>query len=153
MSQEKKKFPWKTILIICAMLAIGFCAGLGIGEVLGPLIKELPKEQFFAGLIGAYVWLLVANFLQTVIHEAGHLVFGLMSGYQYCSFRIGSFMWIKQDGKMRVKRFSLAGTGGQCLMAPPDLVDGKMPYVLYNMGGCLANLIVSVIPAAIVLVS
>ena len=102
MSQEKKKkkFPWKPILIIAAILAISFCAGIGIGKAFAPWIKKLPTDQFFTGLAGAYLWLLLANFLQTVIHEAGHLVFGLLSGYQYCSFRIGSFMWIKQDGKI-----------------------------------------------------
>lgn len=88
---------------------------------------------------------LVACLLHIIIHEAGHLVCGLLSGYQFASFRIGSFMWIKEDEKIKCKRFSLAGTGGQCLMSPPDLVDGKIPYVLYNLGGSLANTVIAVI--------
>ena len=36
-------------------------------------------------------------------------------------------------------------------MAPPDMVNGKIPYVLYNMGGALVNIVLSVIPLAIVL--
>lgn len=88
---------------------------------------------------------LVACLLHIIIHEAGHLVCGLLSGYQFASFRIGSFMWIKEDEKIKCKRFSLAGTGGQCLMSPPDLVDGKIPYVLYNLGGSLANIVIAVI--------
>ena len=35
------------------------------------------------------------------------------------------------------------GTGGQCLLAPPELVDGKMPYILYNLGGSLFNLLLA----------
>lgn len=50
-------------------------------------------------------------------------------------------MFLKEDGKTRVCRLSLAGTGGQCLMCPPDMVDGKMPYVLYNLGGVIMNLV------------
>lgn len=52
-------------------------------------------------------------------------------------------MWIKIDGKIKFKRFSLAGTGGQCLMSAPDFIDGKIPYILYNLGGSMANIIVS----------
>lgn len=144
--KKKKKFPWKPVLMIPVFIIIGFCAGLGIGTLMDSYIEELPLEDFLLGLLGVYVFLFLFSFMQTVIHEAGHLVFGLLTGYKFSSFRIGSFMWVKLDGKMQLKRFSLAGTGGQCLMAPPDMVDGKLPYVLYNLGGCLANFIVSVIP-------
>jgi len=54
-------------------------------------------------------------------------------------------MWIKDGERIRFRRFSLAGTGGQCLMEPPELVDGEIPVVLYNLGGSLMNLIVSVV--------
>ena len=30
-------------------------------------------------------------------------------------------------------------------MSPPELVDGKMPYVLYNLGGSFLNLIFAAI--------
>src|SRR5699024_8670727 len=66
-----------------------------------------------------------------------------LSGYGFASYRIGSLMWIKQDGKVRFKRFSIAGTGGQCLMTPPELTEEGMPYVLYNLGGVLMNLILA----------
>lgn len=150
--EKKKKFPWKSIIMIAIFLCASFGIGWFIGSVMDPIIDELPPEKFFPGLIGVYVFLFMFTFLHTVIHEAGHLLFGLLTGYQYSSFRIGSFMWVKLDGKLRLKRYSLSGTGGQCLMAPPDLVDGKIPYVLYNFGGCIANLIVSVIPLVFVLV-
>ena len=69
----------------------------------------------------------VTVYLQIIIHECGHMVFGLMSGYKFRSIRFGSFMIVSIEGKLRFKRYSLAGTGGQCLMSPPELVDGKMP--------------------------
>lgn len=87
----------------------------------------------------------VAIFAQIIIHEAGHLIFGLLSGYQFSSFRIFSFMWVKEKGRIRLRRLSIAGTGGQCLMAPPDMVDGKIPLVLYNLGGALMNLITAAV--------
>ena len=71
------------------------------------------------------------------------MIFGLASGYQFSSFRIGSLILLKEEGKLKLRKFSIAGTAGQCLMSPPDLVDGKMPVVLYNLGGCIFNLIMS----------
>ncbi len=97
----------------------------------------------------AAIFLYIAIMLQIVIHEGGHLIFGLMSGYKFSSFRVGSFMLKKEDKKLVLKRFTLAGTGGQCIMAPPELVDGKMPYFWYNIGGALCNIVISVITAVL----
>lgn len=94
-----------------------------------------------------------AVYLHTILHEAGHLVFGLASGYRFVSFRIGSLMWQKDGDALRFCRFTLAGTAGQCLMAPPDLTDGKMPYKLYNLGGALMNLITAVLAVTLAAVS
>ena len=81
-----------------------------------------------------------AMVLQIVIHEAGHLVFGLLTGYRFSSFRIFGLMWIRQNGRLRLRYRKLAGTGGQCLMAPPDWRE-DLPCILYNLGGVLMNLI------------
>ena len=72
------------------------------------------------------------------IHEAGHLFFGLATGYKFLSYRIGSFTFIKEEGRIKVKRYVLPGTGGQCLMSPPPY-SSSMPYVLYNAGGAIFN--------------
>ena len=81
--------------------------------------------------------------IHIVLHEAGHLIFGLMSGYQFSSFRIGSHMLMKENGKLVHRKIKIAGTGGQCLMVPPEMVDGKFPVVLYNLGGSIVNLLVT----------
>jgi len=148
--KKKKKFPWRAIIIIPLFLGVGFGIGWLIGSLSKPVLQDVPFDKFLLGIVGIYLFFLLSAFLQIVVHEAGHLVFGLMTGYQYSSFRIGSFIWVKLDGKIKLKRFSISGTGGQCLMAPPDMKDGKMPYVLYNMGGCIANFVISVIPLLLV---
>lgn len=104
--------------------------------------------SMFSLLILMYVGI----FLQIIVHEAGHLIFGLMSGYRFSSYRIMNFMWVKQDGKLHVRRLSIAGTSGQCLMAPPDLKDGKVPYVLYNLGGSLMNIFFSALCVLLMLI-
>lgn len=75
------------------------------------------------------------------LHEAGHLVCGLLSGYKFVSFRIFNLTFIKSDGKIKIKRYSIAGTGGQCLLTPPDLPIERIPTGWYNFGGVLFNII------------
>ena len=87
---------------------------------------------------------ILAIYLQLILHEAGHLIFGLLSGYEFVSFRVGSITIYKKDGKTHIGSYKLAGTGGQCLMAPPDLVNEKIPYVLFNFGGVIINIVTSI---------
>ena len=96
---------------------------------------------FVLMLIGTYAAMLI----QLIIHEAGHLIFGLMTGYRFSSFRIANLMWVKLDGRIQCRKLHIAGTGGQCLMIPPDLKDGKMPVMLYNFGGAIINLATAVL--------
>ena len=88
--------------------------------------------------------IVVSLIVSIIIHEAGHLVFGLLSGYGFCSFRIFSLMWIKTDDGIKLNRYSVPGTAGQCLLTPPEAKDGKMPTTIYNLGGSLLGLIATV---------
>lgn len=138
-NKDKKKSSLLVILVSIFMMLIGFFGGFFMMDYIE---KSGNLKRFgFLYVFICFVFFYMVAFIQIVIHEAGHLVCGLISGYGFSSFRIGSFMWLKENGKIKFKRFSLAGTGGQCLMIPPELVAGKMPYVLYNLGGSLANLI------------
>lgn len=92
-------------------------------------------------LVAVIVFFALSLYLHIIIHEGGHLLFGLLTGYGFVSFRIGSFQWTKKEGKLRFGRLSVGGTSGQCLMSPPQRDDGKMPVVLYNLGGSMLNLI------------
>lgn len=83
--------------------------------------------------------------LHCVIHETGHLVFGLLSGFQFRSIRFGSMMISKKDGSLKLSRLSIPGTVGQCLMAPPERPDEDISTALYNWGGVIFNVILSVI--------
>lgn len=108
-------------------------------------IKAQGDDITILSFILFLVSIVLAMYFQIIVHELGHLVFGLLTGYTFSSFRIGSCMVMKDAGKLRLKRIKIAGTGGQCLMIPPTLRDNTMPYALYGFGGCFANLIISVL--------
>ncbi len=148
MSKTNKKHQgkWQQWLMIGLFMVMGGVCGIFIARYLMDLSDGQASmgEIIYKGVL-LFISVYIAIFLQIILHEGGHLVFGLITGYEFSSFRIGSFMWIKAEDKLRFRRLSIAGTGGQCLMVPPALKDGKIPYVLYNFGGSIMNLIVSAI--------
>lgn len=96
-------------------------------------------------LLVLFISVAISYVLHSVIHETGHLVFGLLSGYQFRSIRFGSMIISKKEGSLKLGRISIPGTVGQCLMAPPDRPDEDIPSALYNWGGVIFNAILSVI--------
>lgn len=140
-SKKKNKLVWQQYIGIAFTMLIGAICGLVMVWYLDRYAADTPLYQEILSFVGLFLGMYVGLFFHMLIHEAGHLIFGLLTGYKFSSFRIFSFMWVKENGKFRFKRLRVAGTGGQCLMAPPDMKDGKIPLVLYNLGGSFINII------------
>lgn len=150
---HKKK---KTKSVSALALLIPFFIG-GVFGVLGGvfLSKFVPDNASFIEMGGIFLlfvcFVFAVVFSSVILHEAGHLLFGLLSGYSFCSFMIFGIDFIKQDGKIRIKRYSLPGAGGQCLMNPPDFNGNEFPVVLYNLGGIIINLLLALVCGALFL--
>lgn len=145
-NNKKKSGTWQTLIGMAVLFLAGGAGGFVIAQYIDFEINSGRSLSEKLILIGCKLLLFgIAIYVQLVIHEAGHLFFGLLTGYQFSSFRIMSFMWVKEDGKIRLKRLEIAGTGGQCLMAPPDFNDGKYPVALYNFGGSFMNAVTAVL--------
>lgn len=139
-ANQKKSSPSSVITVLICLLA-GAAAGLLGGMSIGDMAGE--NDALFFLYLGVMLISLVATyFAQIIIHEGGHLVCGLLSGYSFVSFNILGFVWKRgEDGRLHLGRMQIAGAGGQCMMAPPEYNGGDFPYVLYNLGGVLANLL------------
>lgn len=147
----------KTVLKMLAGLIAGGLLGVVIGGIIVVAFTDTSLGEYLAkfGKIGigegvmvflvAIVSLCISILILIPVHELGHLICGLLSGYKFVSFRILNWTFIKEGGKIRIKRFAVAGTGGQCLMTPPDRPLDEIPVNLYNAGGIIANLIVLLI--------
>lgn len=146
MKKGRKKIRWQQIIAMALMLLAGaVCGALMMTYIDQCFGNETPGWQGIVMLAGLFFGMYFMILVQTVVHEAGHLVFGLISGYRFTSFRIGSLMWIREGEKIRLRRMSLAGTGGQCLMEPPAWGDGEIPVTLYNLGGSILNTLISLV--------
>ncbi|MBU3158229.1 hypothetical protein KPL37_00385 [Clostridium frigoris] len=147
---HKKKYkPSPRITIYAVFTAIGVAVGILSSKISNTYLEEFMNQHvkssnIFVELLNFYIILLIFGLgflIHIVIHEAGHLIFGLMTGYSFVSFRIGSITIIKENKKWKLKKFNIPGTAGQCLMMPPNLSNGKFPLVIYNLGGILMNLL------------
>lgn len=132
---------------IIGFIAVFILLGIVLALISGELFAYYGwTDNVFTGLlifIVLFILLILAYLVQIVLHELGHLFFGLVSGYGFVSFRVGSLTLVREEGKFKLKKYNIPGTGGQCLMMPPELKDGEYPYVIFNLGGVLFNLIFS----------
>lgn len=146
----------KSILKLVASLAVGMAIGLCFASIFIVLFTEMTFTEFWQKFASQFsdIWkmmlvgifsMIAAVVILIIIHEGGHLVAGLLTGYKFVSFRIFNWTFIRINGKLTVKKFAVAGTGGQCLMSPPDVSLDKMPVAWYNLGGIIANLIAALL--------
>ncbi len=133
-----------------------FCACVLLGAGLGFLLSFLEEKQImtfsftlsdisFIDLAVILLIVTISGFVSIIIHELGHLVFGLMSGYKFLSFRIGNIMIMKTKKGMKIKRYSIQGTAGQCLLAAPKRFRKNTPVIAYNLGGGIFNIIFALV--------
>ena len=128
------------------LLGVAFFIAMAVGGYFFAGVIHTSYESLgFLSFVFLIIGIFLAFYLSIIVHEGGHLIFGLLTGYGFSSFRIGSLMWIKQEGKIKFRRLTISGTGGQCLMIPPEESEGKIPVVLYNLGGVLMNVIWSAV--------
>ena len=156
---RKKSNKGAMVFYLICMVFGGLIGGFGawfldIGSSKGKIPSPFPVKDGWEILyfLAAFAGFVLAVVVQTIIHEAGHLIFGLLTGYGFLSFRIFSFTLVKKDGKIIRKKLKVKGIPGQCLLTPPEWKeDGKYPYVWYNLGGGALNLITSLLVALLFL--
>lgn len=151
---------FKTIIKILGSLAVGIIAGQLIGGLIATIFTGKSFSEFCKKLISidfpetmTVIAVAVGAFVVSIIslvvaHETGHLIAGRAIGYRFVSFRVFNLTIIRVDGKLRLKRFAVSGTGGQCLLTPPDLPEDEISTAAYNLGGIAANviLLIAVLP-------
>ena len=90
---------------IASVLCFGII-GLGCGISMVPFMTYALEEEgnifiFLLGVLILFSLMYLSIFIEMAIHEAGHLFFGLATGYKFLSYRIGSFTFIKEEGRIK----------------------------------------------------
>lgn len=94
-----------------------------------------------AGLIlHALAGIIFSFFLHLIFHELGHMLGGLLTGWKFLYLQIFNIALVREKGWFFFKKID--SINFQCIMRPKSLYSN--PY-LYNLGGCLANLLLSLI--------
>ena len=92
----KNKGRLGTLVSVLCFAVIGVGCGIAVIPVIDYFMGE--DSNFFIALMGLFLMMslmYIAIFLEMAIHEMGHLVFGLLTGYKFVSYRLGSFTFIK----------------------------------------------------------
>lgn len=127
--KNKTKQKIKKALLALAVLVIAF-------SPLPILFYRYEFSEIFN--LWTCLFLIIWFFVGIIIHEAGHLIFGLLTGYRFISFQVGKTLIQKPTNKpLRVKRIPFNGLGGQCLMIPKD--KENKAFFLFNYGGIIIN--------------
>ncbi len=141
---EKKKARGclPLILAFLLLLALVIAAGGLFGVVTANALDtgdEFPVILFLS--LCLFLFCVTATYLAILLHEAGHLLFGLLSGYRFRSFRIGRFLWVKEGAHIRLRRLYRVGRGSECLLAPPEEKNGRFPVLRHKLGGAFVSLL------------
>lgn len=132
------------------LMLVGFgCVGGSVGYFLGTVQKNMEIKMsgitFSVVIILALVVIYLSYCINICLHEIGHMIFGLLTGYKFNSLRFGKLMLVKKEGKLLFCHYNMPGTGGQCIMSAPEGDAEKMPVVLYNLGGLIVNIVLLLI--------
>ncbi|MCF0106725.1 MAG: hypothetical protein HUJ53_08195, partial [Holdemanella sp.] len=150
---KKSKIQTTLFMIITMVLFsfIGLVIGKGLTEYEKIIGNDLSFLELILYLILSVIIMYLFYFINTYAHELGHVLFGLLTGYEFSSIRFGSILIYKSEGKLKIGKYHMAGTGGQALMIPPKTDPFHMPYVLYNAGGLIINLLITILGGIIYL--
>jgi len=88
---------------------------------------------------------IINYFVIITIHELGHLVCALLTGYKFDRFEVKWFAWYKDEKSIKFEMIkNKEKIGGQCVMIPPqNYKDFK--FFWYLFGGVLFNLLLAFI--------
>lgn len=130
-----------------AFILIGGIFGYSFMDIMDNLdsSSDMSSLVMIVIFLPSVVFSLVAHI---ALHELGHVIMAILTGYKFHSYRIFSLMLKKENGKWVFKRYTMLGTAGQAIMAPPQKKEGSFPWFWYNLGGGLMNFILSLIALA-----
>ena len=125
---------YKGLILLISLLMISILVYIGLF-----LICSLNKYNILLSILFQVIGFVITIPIFVALHETGHLVFGLITGYKVLSFKLGPFEWYSSNDSVRFRINPLNSIVlGQCLMSPPKKKKRMKPkFYLYNAGGLI----------------
>ena len=133
--KSRRRFP-KLFFITYIALCLGIILFASIHKF-GFSLSAFFTTAVTIVLLGTSYYLSLACAL--IVHEFGHLIFGLLTGYTFAAIGFGHHLFLRRDGRVRRFVYKLPGALGFCAMEVPDMKDGSFPFALYLSGGTFGN--------------
>ena len=139
---KKNERNHKTLFITCiAVFALLFIIH---SAYMYKTVEAMNTLHLAAFLIGVFI----IQMLFYTVTALGFLIFGKISGYEFRFMRIAFMKWQKnKEGKIKLTIINERGPSAVCSMTPPDMKDGKFPYLLYSHGSVILSSICIVVSA------
>ena len=149
MKHKKTTLSLGTILFFFICILLGGMLGMSISVSFG---EELSWWQLGGRLVEGLFIFCLAFFLQVILHEAGHMIAGLVRGWSFISFMILGIVLSRKNNHFHFSRFAIPGVGGQCLMMPPEEGDSNFGIALYNAGGVVMNVVIALFSVILLII-
>ena len=95
----------KNIKLYLIQFAIGGILGLVLGIFMIFSFEELNFGESLFVFFTFIISLIMIAYFHTIVHECGHMLFGLLTGYKFVSIRFGSLILIKKNDKLYLKKY------------------------------------------------
>jgi len=126
------------IVFVLFFAALGFLGAYFSLEYIG--------EIRFIDIVSTILIVGVSFPFHIILHEMGHVLGGLVSGYQFIMFRLFSTVWIKTSDGLSKRKEHISGVLGQALMVPPETGQNEQPpFLLYHSSGLIMNLVTAIL--------
>ena len=138
----------KSVNIFSAVVSYGVALGLFI------LVLLLCNNNFI-GTTYATMGLLLAGvaisgFLNTLVHEFGHIIIGKMNGFSLISFTVWFFNWKKVNKKLKFSFVMMGDEAGYTEMLSTSVDNLSKRFRRLSLGGIFASFIMLIIGVVIV---
>lgn len=124
--------------IIYPVLFVVGAVGFAVWDVFAVISAAHVVRWYIAVVLGV-VGVFVTVYLGIVMHETGHLVFGLIGGMKFKSISFPFVRFYAADEKIK---FSFTGAGsllGACEMYPSGKASPKKAFVMESFGGLIGS--------------
>lgn len=157
MNETLKKFKYVKFLVNFIYIAFLIAFGGFVATKLPSQLYELDFVYFFLSLTIVLILFgllfYIIYFISIILHEVGHLIFGLNAKLTFISFNILSFTFCIENNRLKIKKEAkIPGVLGYCNMTTEkNKKYNKNSIKLYYMGGIIFNIILVLISIALII--